>query len=222
MSRRRINDIPDIDRPREKIERLGAGALSDTELLAAIFGRGVKGRDVLEISSSVARKFERNLFEAGYEDLVSMDGIGKTKACQLIAAFELARRHLSPANHRITSPEEVLPVVNGIRDKKQEYFICLTLNGAGELIEKRVITVGLLNYSPVHPREVFADAIADRAASVILVHNHPSGQLEPSGDDVKITRQLIEAGRILGIRVHDHIIVTRSGYLSMRSAGYME
>jgi DNA repair protein RadC len=126
-------------------------------------------------------------------------------------------------NHRIkiTKPDDILPHVVDLILKKQEHFICFTLNGAGELIEKRTLTVGLLNHSPVHPREVFADAITDRAASVVLVHNHPSGSPEPSAPDIEITRQLAEAGTLLGITVLDHIIVAARGHVSLKERGIL-
>jgi len=145
----------------------------------------------------------------------------KAKACQIVAAFELARRFSQRARPRIREPKDVLPYVQHIADKKQEHFLCLTLNGAGEVIQVRVVTVGLLDSSQVHPREVFADAIADRAAAVILAHNHPSGLLEPTPEDLEVTRQLAEAGRILGIQVLDHVIVSRRGFLSLREQGYL-
>jgi DNA repair protein RadC len=123
----------------------------------------------------------------------------------------------------VTSPKDVLllTIIADIRDKRQEYFICITLNGAGEVLDSRTITVGLLNHSLVHPREVFADAITDRAASVICVHNHPSGSLDPSPQDIAVTTQLREAGLLLGIQLIDHIIVTKSGYLSMKERGLL-
>jgi DNA repair protein RadC len=121
----------------------------------------------------------------------------------------------------IRRPQDVLPFIQHIADKKQEYFLALSLNGANEVIESRVVTVGLLDSSQIHPREVFADAIADRAAAVILAHNHPSGLLEPSPQDLALTRQLVEAGKIVGIEVLDHIIVTKRGYLSLKEQGYI-
>lgn len=155
--------------------------------------------------------------------LRQIQGVGPAKAAQMTACFELARRYLlhEPEKMKISSPQDVLPFVAHLAGKRQEHFSCLTLNGAGEVIENRVITVGLLNHSLVHPREVFADAITDRAASVILVHNHPSGTLEPSSQDVAITRQLAEAGSILGIRVLDHLIITKKGSISMREKGLL-
>lgn len=126
-----------------------------------------------------------------------------------------------PGN-KITVAQDVLPLVADIAGKQQEYFVCISLNGANEVIEKRVVTIGLLDKSPVHPREVFADVIADRAASVIFVHNHPSGELNPSEADKRTHEQLTEAGKILGLRILDHIIVTRKGYFSFQENGLIK
>lgn len=120
---------------------------------------------------------------------------------------------------KILKPEDIIPVVTWLRDRKQEHFVCITLNGAGEVLNSRTITVGLLNHSLVHPREVYADAITDRAASIICVHNHPSGSLDPSSQDIAITRQIQEAGTLLGIQLLDHIIITKKGFLSMKERG---
>jgi DNA repair protein RadC len=137
-----------------------------------------------------------------------------------MAAFEFARRRASRENVVVEAAEDILPLVLDIVDKKQEYLVCITLNGANEVIEKRVITVGLLNKNQIHPREVFADAISDRAASVILAHNHPSGVVEPSSDDIVSTKQLADSGKMIGIEVLDHVIVTRNGYLSLKETGF--
>jgi DNA repair protein RadC len=152
-------------------------------------------------------------------------GIGPSKAAQIMACFELGRRYCGPADSciKVTKPQDILllPLIAEMRDKRQEHFICITLNGAGEVLDSRIITVGLLNHSLVHPREVFADAITDRAASVICVHNHPSGSLDPSPQDIAITTQLKEAGSLLGIQLIDHIIVTKNGHLSLRERGLL-
>lgn len=221
---KRMRDLPSHDRPREKLASRGAEALTDIELVALLLGRGVKGRDVSQIARDVARYLDYTGGNPTYNELRMIDGIGIAKACEIMACFELGRRYLADdgvAGNKIIIPEDVLPLVNEWRDKKQEYFICITLNGAGEVIERRVITIGTLNQSLVHPREVFAEAITDRAASVILVHNHPSGTLEPSPQDISITRQLMDAGSILGIRVLDHIIITKKSYVSLRELGNM-
>jgi DNA repair protein RadC len=218
---KKIAEIPDIDKPREKLIRRGASSLSDTELLAVLIGKGFKRKDVLEVASEIETKFKENLDRIGYEELTQIEGIGAAKACQILASFELARRYFGKKDVKITFPADVLPFVRDITDKKQEHFVCITLNGANEVIGNRVVTVGLLNANQVHPREVFSDAIADRAASVILVHNHPSGNLEASKDDLEITKRLQEAGEILGIKVQDHLIVSTKGYASLRERGLL-
>lgn len=214
-----IKEIRDNDRPREKIARLGVENLSNSELIAAIIGRGISGRDVNTISADIEKILEKQRGNPSYDEFIAINGIGSSKASQIVAAFELARRYSGKSSYRIEKPKDVLPLVEHLRSKKQEYFICMTLNGAGELIEQRIVTVGLLNHSPVHPREVFADAITDRAASVLFIHNHPSGSPEPSVQDIDITKRLCEAAEILGISVVDHIITAKRGYVSFKERG---
>ena len=216
---RKITDIPDIDKPREKLIRKGPPSLSNIELLAVLIGKDFSGRDVLHAVSEVDRRFKDDMDRFGFEELVEIDGIGAVKASQFIAGFELARRYSGKEDVRITFPADVLPFVMEIRDKNQEYFVCISLNGANEVIGNRVVTVGLLNANQVHPREIFSDAIAERAASIILVHNHPSGNTEPSQEDIVVTKRLVEAGETLGIKIHDHIIVSKDGYTSMKERG---
>jgi len=214
-----IKDMPQHSRPREKLREKGASALTDEELVAAILGRGVKGLDVVAMSKSVAkliREYKENL---SIDHLTSVPGMGLAKAAQILSAFELARRYLLKDTVKIKSAKDILPLVADIADKKQEYFVCISLNGANEVIEKRIVTIGLVNSSQVHPREVFADVIADRAATVIFAHNHPSGDPKPSESDTKTHRQLTEAGNILGLRILDHVIVTKKGYFSFQEAG---
>jgi len=143
------------------------------------------------------------------------------KASQILDGFELARRYSGKSDVKITFPADVLPFVMEIRDKNQEHFVCISLNGANEVIEKRVATVGILNANQVHPREVFSDAIAERATSIILVHNHPSGNTDPSHEDIAVTKRLVEAGEILGIKIHDHIIVSKNEHTSMKEQGLL-
>lgn len=218
---KKMKDMPEQDRPREKIARKGASALSDTELIEAILGRGTRNRDVREISRDISRLVVERGSAISYKDLQGVEGIGPSKASQIMSCFELGRRYFGSKEQaiKVTRPEDVLPLVANLREKRQEHFVCIALNGAGEVLGNRIITVGLLNHSLVHPREVFADAITDRAASVICVHNHPSGSLDPSSQDIAITSQLKEAGSILGIQLIDHIIVTRTGHMSMKERG---
>ncbi|MFH0813017.1 MAG: DNA repair protein RadC [Pseudomonadota bacterium] len=216
-----IKEIPEHDRPREKLRAKGAAALSDEELVQVILGRGVEGHDVRSMSKKIAGIIQEKKTGLTEADLTAIPGMGPAKAYQLLAAFELARRHLIKDTIRITKAEDVLPLLTDIANKQQEYFVCISLNGANEVIEKRVVTIGLLNHSQVHPREVFADVIADRAASVIFAHNHPSGELNPSDADLKIHEQLVQAANILGIRVLDQVIVTRKGYCSFQENGLL-
>jgi len=216
---KRIKDLPEFSRPREKLKERGAKALSDAELIAAILGSGGKGLDVMLLSSRVAKLIREKKGDLSLEELTKIDGIGLAKASQILAGFEIARRYIVVETVKITEAKDVLPLIDRITNKQQEYFICISLNGANEVIENRTVTVGLLDRSQVHPREVFADVITDRAASVIFAHNHPSGALEPSNSDLKIQEQLAEAGKILGIKVLDHIIISKKGYYSFQENG---
>ncbi|MDO9324038.1 MAG: DNA repair protein RadC [Methanoregula sp.] len=222
---KKMKDVPERDRPREKIAKKGVASLADQELIESILGRGTCNKDVREISKEICGLLKEHPGAIRYDELISVMGIGPSKAAQLMACFELGRRYYASAEGciKVTKPQDILTlsIITEMRDKRQEHFICITLNGAGEVLNSRIITVGLLNHSLVHPREVFADAITDRAASVICVHNHPSGSLEPSPQDIAITTQLREAGLLLGIQLIDHIIVTKSGYLSMKERGLL-
>ena len=214
-----IKDLPAHNRPREKLKERGASALTDEDLVAAILGRGVEGQDLRTISRSVAKLIRNHRANLTIEHLTAVRGMGLAKAAQILSAFELARRYLIKDAVKITGAQDVIPLLADIADKKQEHFVCISLNGAHEVIKKRIVTIGLVDRSPVHPREVYADVISDRAAAVIFAHNHPSGDLKPSNSDLKIQEQLTEAGKILGIRVLDHLIVTKKGYFSFQEAG---
>jgi len=219
---RTVKDLPVHNRPREKLREKGASALSDEELVGAILGTGTAGVDVRTIARGVAgliREYKQGLT---LDHLIAVPGVGLAKAAQVLSAFELARRYLLRDTVKIVVAQDVLPLVADIAGKQQEYFVCISLNGANEVIEKRVVTIGLLDKSPVHPREVFADVIADRAASVIFAHNHPSGDLHPSENDLRIHEQLADAGNILGIRILDHVIVTRKSYFSFQESGLIK
>ncbi len=214
-----IKDMPAHTRPREKLREKGASALTDEELVAAILGMGTAGIDVRTMARQVAGLIREHKAALTLDHLLAVPGMGLAKAAQVLSAFELARRHLLKDTIKITMAQDVLPLVADIARKPQEYFVCISLNGAHEVIETRVVTIGLLDKSPVHPREVFADVIADRAAAVIFAHNHPSGDLQPSEADIRIHNQLTDAGKILGLHVLDHVIVTRKGYYSFQEAG---
>ena len=203
-------------RPREKLQARGAAALSDYELLMAIIGSGSAHADVTKIARDVRKILGEKGSNLAYEDLLKIKGLGAAKATQLMASFELWRRQFEVSERPIIdSPEKAAEQFADIRDKKQEYFVCLTLDGANRLIAKRVISIGTLTASLVHPREVFAEAITDRAASIIVAHNHPSGNTEPSQADRDVTERLKEAGLILGVQLEDHLIITSKSYLSI-------
>ncbi len=214
-----LKSLPTRDRPREKLARKGAAALSDEELVAAIVGRGVKGVGVRDIAKRVVRLIRARKNALAVEELTAVPGVGLAKAAQILSAFELARRYLVAERVKIAMATDVLPLVAFIANKQQEYFLCISLNGANEVIDTRVVTIGLLNQSQIHPREVFADVLQDRAAAVIFAHNHPSGALQPSDDDLNTHRRLTEAGKLLGIKVLDHLIVSRNKYFSFQEQG---
>jgi DNA repair protein RadC len=218
---KKMQDIEEQDRPREKIRKKGASCLSNQELIAAILGSGGPGRNVRILAKEISDIIDKNPDAVQYQDFASVKGMGSAKTSQIIACLELARRIYSEDINtpKISTPADILPHVSFLAGKKQEHFVCITLNGANEVLHTRTITMGLLNHSLVHPREVFADAITDRAASIICVHNHPSGTLDPSSQDIAITRQLADAGTLVGIRLLDHVIVANSGWLSMKEQG---
>jgi DNA repair protein RadC len=170
--------------------------------------------------TKIARDVRKLLAEKGsvltYEDLLGVKSLGPAKATQIMAGFELWRRQFEVSERPIIdSPEKAVAQLADIRDKKQEYFVCLTLDGANRLIAKRVISIGTLTSSLVHPREVFADAITDRAASIIVAHNHPSGNAEASQADLDVTRRLREAGELLGIVLIDHVLLAKTDFVQI-------
>ncbi len=212
----KMSDRAKSDRPREKLQAKGASALSDYELLMAIIGSGNAQADVTKIARDVRKVISDKGSELTYEDLLTVQSLGPAKAANIMAGFELWRRQFEVTDRPIIdSPEKAVEQLADIRDKKQEYFVCLTLDGANRLIATRVITIGTLTASLVHPREVFADALTDRAASIIVAHNHPSGNLTPSVADGDVTTRLHEAGELLGIKLLDHFILSKTGFRSI-------
>jgi DNA repair protein RadC len=214
-----IAQIPEADRPREKLLRKGAPALSDQELLAVLLGKGTASMDVKTLAAKLAQLIDKKGLLVKADDLTQFDGVGDAKATLILAAIEFARRRIKPDGSKIETPADLLPHVRHYADRKQEHFLCASINGANEILNIRVVSIGLIDRSPVHPREVFADALADRAAAIIVAHNHPSGGVEPSHSDIGITAQLKAAGEILGIELLDHIIFNRTGYFSFLEAG---
>jgi DNA repair protein RadC len=217
-----IKELPEHTRPREKLRERGAAALTDEELVAIILGMGTAGVDVRTMARNVVGLIREHRESIALEQLVSIPGMGLAKSGQILSSFELARRYLLAESTKILCAEDVLPLLSDIRNKTQEHFVSITLNGANEVIQNRIVTVGLLDKSLVHPRDVFADVITDRAAAVIFAHNHPSGDLQPSDEDIKTQSRLVEAAKILGIRVLDHLIVSRKGYFSFEESGLID
>ncbi len=219
-----VRDLPKAERPRERLLRLGPDALSSQEILAIIISRGTAGKSVMNIVQALISKFGnlKRIAEASIEELCEIDGIGPAKACQIKAAFEFGKRieewSEDEKKTEIKTTLDVLKVVrNKLKDKKKEYFLLLALNSRNQLIKTIDISMGSLDTAVVHPREVFKEAIGALAASVICIHNHPSGNPEPSDDDLNLTKRLVQAGNLIGIEVLDHIIIGSEGYYSLKS-----
>jgi len=221
-----IHDLPTSERPRERLQKLGADALSAQEILALILGRGIAGESVMVTAQRLLSQFGnlKGIANASLEELSQVKGIGLAKASQIKAAFELASRleDYSEAGDKplVKTPEEVVNLVRSrLKGKKKEYFLALLLDTRNQLIKVSEISVGSLDSSIVHPREVFKEAISASAASIIFVHNHPSGDPTASEDDIKLTKRLAEVGEIMGIDVLDHIIIGDKIFLSLKREG---
>lgn len=222
-----VRELPVWDRPRERLIRLGAEGLSEQELLACLLGRGVAGDSVLVSARRLLAAFGslRGVAEASIEALSRVRGIGPAKAAQLKAAAELARRTAPPDGRRepVEDPERAAAIVRPqLVDQRREQVVALLLDNRHRLIRVSPIAVGSLSATVVHPRELFCEAIAAQAAAVIVAHNHPSGDPEPSADDLRLTARLVAAGSLLGIAVLDHLIIGREGTVSLRARGLME
>lgn len=209
-----VKELPLDDRPREKLLLRGAQSLSDAELVAILLRTGKKGKNVLEIAREIISNegILAMLATRTVDSLQKIDGIGKDKAATLVAAFEFSRRILSQSkwfsNRKITSPQDIADIfIPILRDDIKEKFIVVCLNSANKIIKHETISIGNLNSSVVHPREVFKVAIDCSSASIILIHNHPSGNPEPSNEDLRITKKIVESGKIIDIPVFDHLII---------------
>ncbi|MDE3058239.1 MAG: DNA repair protein RadC [Bacteroidota bacterium] len=227
MYHTKIKDWPEKERPREKLMHAGPDVLSEAELLAILIGSGTGKVTAVDLAKRllVDHKNLRALAGLSVGELQQLRGIGEARAVSIVAAFELARRLYSlPEEERqvIRTPDDVAGrFIPRLRDMKQEVFIVLLLNSANRMIKEVTITRGLLNSSLTHPREVFRSAIVESAASIILLHNHPSGNSEPSREDISITKQIVEAGKVVGIPVHDHIIIAGNSYSSFADRGLL-
>jgi len=218
-----LNDLPANERPRERLIKYGIESLSLQELLSLIFGRGVKGESVINISQKLISTFGSlgQLSEASIEELKKIKGLGLAKACQLKACFEISRRLENKENLNknkvINSPKDIFSLLKEkVINFHKEYFMIVSLDNRNKVINVDTVSVGTLNSSLIHPRETFETAIKNHAAAIIICHNHPSGELKPSEDDLVVTQNLVKAGKLLGIEISDHLIITKDGYFSFK------
>lgn len=214
----RIKEMAVNDRPRERMLMRGSEALSDQELLTILIGSGSKDRSVSAIARDLMELLDRKS-QVNNEELMSIPGLGTAKATLIAAALELGRRRLPPKRRQISSPSDIYPLIQHYATRMQEHFLSICLNGAHEVLSVNVCSIGLVNRTLVHPREVFGEAIRQRATAILVAHNHPSGNLEPSIEDMDVTKRLKQAGDILGIKVLDHLVFSEDGFISMLEGG---
>jgi DNA repair protein RadC len=211
---KKIKDLSKNERPREKLLANGSAHLADEELLALLLGKGTTKCDVLALAKKMIPVIDEKGGKLSIDDLTAFAGVGPAKAAIITAAFEFVRRRIKPEGLKLKFPADILPLIQHYGDRKQEHFLCVSVNGAREVMNVRVVTIGLVNKSHVHPREVFADVIAERASAVIIAHNHPNGELYPSKEDIAITKRIKDAANILSINLLDHIIFNTKNYYS--------
>ena len=216
----KLKNLPRIERPREKLIAKRPANLKDEELLAILLGTGIEGKNVIEVAKQILNKYsKKRLLKLTYNDLSKIEGIGPAKACTILAAQELIKRALKIGEATlpiIRSTKDVIAQAVYMRDKTREHLMVIFLNARNEMIYKKPMFIGTLNANLVHPREIFQEALKQNAASVILVHNHPSGDPDPSEDDLTITKRIVEAGKIMGIDILDHVIITRNKVFSFK------
>ena len=213
---RAIKDMPMEDRPRERLLNKGSDSISDAELLAILLNNGIQGKNVLTLAEELLVFLDSSREIPGVKEISCLSGIGEAKACAISAMLEFGYRRWGSMGKRIRNPSDIYSLVSHYADRKQERFISISLNGAHEALAVRVVTVGLVNRTIVHPREVFADLIQDRAAAFCVAHNHPSGQLVPSSEDDEITLRLTHSAEILGIHFLDHLVFSDKNWWSYR------
>ncbi len=217
-----LHDLPVFERPRERLCQFGAEALSASELLALVLGTGLRGESVLVTAQKLLSRFGslEGVFRASMADLLQVKGLGLAKATQIKACLEIARRIYTGEviqSEVVMRPSDVYKIVRGrISEEAKEHFLVVSFDVRNRFIGSDVVAVGILNANLIHPRETFESAIRRHAAQVILAHNHPSGDCTPSEEDIQITGRLVDAGRILGIEVIDHLVVSARGYYSFR------
>ena len=210
------NNNRDFRLPREKLMADGPEALTTEELLALILGKGIVGKNVFELAKDIKNFLEENSKKPNVEEICKIKGLGVAKACQILACLELSGRFLLASSQKtVCNPEDSVAYFSFMKYEVQEIFSVLTLNSKNGIIDTHVLTRGIVNNAPIHPREAFVKAIENRAVAVIFAHNHPSGSLIPSKEDLEITKILCNAGKLLGIQVFDHLIISPSGFTSI-------
>lgn len=222
---RSIRELPpNVLPPRDKLQRFGARALTHSELLAVLLGSGTRGQNVIRIAEDLVTKYTAaGLPDLSLKEWSANHGVGRVKAARLLASFELGRRLLAPPadEPRVGSPAEAYALVRDLRRARKEHLVALYVDAQNRLIAKETVSIGSLNTTRTHPREVLQPAIVHSALAFILVHNHPSGSLDPSRDDVEFTRTIARAGELMGISLYDHLIVSSRGYVSLRERGLL-
>jgi len=210
---------------RERALKYGPATLTNAELLAIAVGGGTARQNALKIAEAIIGQYGIDKLPGlSIKEWQSIRGVGSAKACQMAAAFELGRRLLAPSvseEPRISSPAEAYALVRDLKKARKEHLVALYLDAQNRLITRETISVGSLNTTRTHPREVLQPAIVNSALAFILVHNHPSGSLDPSRDDVEFTRTMARAGELMGINLYDHIIVSRRGFVSLKEKGLL-
>ncbi len=220
-----IKDLPINERPRERLANYGAESLSNSELLAIILRSGVKGDTAIDVANRLLKQFDgqlREILSADLKELESIKGVGFTKAIQIKASFELAKRIFETdiEHQQVVFPQDVVNIMlPKLKFEKQEKLYILLLTGKNYLLSKKLVAIGGIDYNTFKPKEVLHIAVKYNASSIILVHNHPSGDPSPSKQDIEITKKIIDAGKIIGISVRDHIIIGDGKYTSLREAG---
>lgn len=214
ISRFQISDKPNT---RELLLKLGEESLRDYELVMILLGTGTKTKTVEQLAKSVLEIIQKNSGKNLKEKLLKINGMGKSKTALICAALELGKRYNSFNGIKIKQPEDLIPLVQHYALQNQEHLILVTLNGSHEIIQIKLISIGTLNRSLIHPREIFSEAIKDRAAGIIICHNHPSGSLLPSDNDIEVTQRLKSVSEIIGIPLLDHIILSQKGFFSMQA-----
>jgi DNA repair protein RadC len=222
---KRLSDLPPaVLRPRDKLLRFGPRGLNHAELVAVILGSGTRGQNVIRIAEDLVRDHgAAGLPTLTLKDWAARRGIGRVKAAQMLAVFEIGRRLSAPPSEepRVSSPAEAYALVRDLKKARKEHLLALYLDSQNRLIARDTISIGSLNTTRTHPREVLQPAIVHSALAFILIHNHPSGSLDPSRDDVEFTRTMARAGDLMGISLYDHLIVSRRGYVSLKEKGLL-